>query len=85
MVPGVYLKYAVFEFKMSSQVKFDPAILTGSKKPSWSQTLSLQLKKQKIGATMWLPEDLEDSPLIGLISSTKGSNFEVIWLNYVLE
>ena len=37
MVSGFYLKYAVFEFKMSSQVKSNPHILTGSKKPSWNQ------------------------------------------------
>ena len=37
MVLEFYVKYAVYEFKMSSKVTFDPAILTGSKKPSWSQ------------------------------------------------
>jgi hypothetical protein len=37
MVPAFNLKYAVFEIKMSSLVKSDPLILTGTKKPSWSQ------------------------------------------------
>ena len=36
--------------------------LTGLKKPSWSQSLKSLAQKTKIGATMWLPEDLEDSP-----------------------
>ena len=62
MVPGFQVKYAVFDFKMSSQVKFDPAILTGSKNLAGAKK-SLAQKKQKIGATMWLPEDLEDTPL----------------------
>ena len=47
---------------MSSLVKSDPSILTGLKKPSWSQSLKSLAQKTKIGATMWLPEDLEDSP-----------------------
>ena len=37
MVPGFYVIYAVYEFKMSSKVKSDPIILRGSKKPTWSQ------------------------------------------------
>ena len=45
------LKYAVFEFKMSSWVKSDPAILTGSKKRSWSQKMgSLAQKTKKLQA-----------------------------------
>jgi hypothetical protein len=32
MVPGFYVKYAVYEFKMSSKVNSNPTILTGSKK-----------------------------------------------------
>ena len=47
MVPGFYLKYANFGFKMSSQVKSDPAILTGSKKRSWSQNLRSLSQKTK--------------------------------------
>lgn len=29
MVPGLYLKYAFFEFLMSTYVKFDPPLITG--------------------------------------------------------
>ena len=46
MVPAFYLKYAVLGFKMSSLVKSDPTILTGSKKGSWSQNLRFYLKKK---------------------------------------
>ena len=42
-----YLKYAIFGSKTSSQVKTDPAILTGSKKPSWSQNLKSLAQKTK--------------------------------------
>ena len=35
----LYLKYAVLTSKMSSWVKSDPPILTGSRKRSWSQNL----------------------------------------------
>jgi hypothetical protein len=48
MVPAFYLKYAVFEFKMSSKVKSDPAILTGLKKQSWSQNMGFLAQKTKI-------------------------------------
>ena len=37
MVPAFYQKYAVFQLKLSSWVKSDPPILTGSKRPNWSQ------------------------------------------------
>ena len=47
MVPGFQVKYAVFDFKMSSQVKFDPAILTSSKKPSQSQNLKSLAQKTR--------------------------------------
>jgi hypothetical protein len=39
---------AIFGFKISSKVKSDPAILTGSKKPSWSQNLRSLAQKTKI-------------------------------------
>ena len=52
MLPRFYLKYAVFEFKMSSWVKYDPSILTSSRKLSWSQNLRSLSQKTKIGATM---------------------------------
>ena len=45
---GFYLKYANFGFKMSSQVKTDPAILKGLKKRSWSQNLRSLSQKTKI-------------------------------------
>ena len=48
MVPAFYLKYAVLGFKMSSLVKSDPTILTGSKKGSWSQNLRSLSQKTKI-------------------------------------
>ena len=48
MVLAFYLKYAVLGFKMSSLVKSDPAILTGSKKGSWSQNLRSLSQKTKI-------------------------------------
>ena len=47
MLPRFYLKYAVFEFKMSSWVKSDPPILTGSRKLSWSQNLRSLSQKTK--------------------------------------
>ena len=47
MVPAFYMKYAIFGFKMSSQVKSDPAILTGLKKHSWSQNLRSLSQKMK--------------------------------------
>ena len=47
MVPEFYVKYADFEFKVSSLVKFDPAILTDSKKPSCSQNLKSLAQKTK--------------------------------------
>ena len=43
-----YLKYAIFGSKTSSQVKTDPAILTGSRKRSWSQNLKSLAQKTKI-------------------------------------
>ena len=48
---------------LCSRVKSDPVDLTASKKLSWSQNLK-SLAQKKIGATMWLPEDLEDSPFL---------------------
>ena len=48
MVPAFYLKYAILGFKMSSLVKSDPTILTGSKKGSWSQNLRCLSQKTKI-------------------------------------
>ena len=52
MVPGFYLgfylKYAIFEFKMSSQEKSTPAILTGSKKHGCSQNLKSLTQKTQI-------------------------------------
>ena len=42
---GLYLKCAVFEFKMSSQVKSDSAIFTGLKKHGWSQNLKSLAQK----------------------------------------
>ena len=54
MVPGFYLKYAIFGVKMSSQVKSDPANLTGSTKRSWSQKMgSLAQKTKKLQANMF--------------------------------
>ena len=41
-------KYAIFGSKMSSQVKTDPAIITGLKKHSWSQNLKSLAQKTKI-------------------------------------
>ena len=61
MVPGFYLKYAVFGFKMSSEVKFDPAILTGLKKRSWSQNLRSLSQKTKIWCNNALTHGLRTS------------------------
>ena len=48
MVPAFYLKYAVLTFKMSSWVKTDPPISTGSRKHGWSQNLMSLTQKTKI-------------------------------------
>ena len=52
MVHGFYLGFdlpnAVFDFQMSSQVKSDPADLTGLKKQSWSQNMGSLAQKTKI-------------------------------------
>ena len=40
MVPAFYLKYAVFQLKMSSWVKSNPPILICLKRPKWSQNFN---------------------------------------------
>ena len=58
----ILVKYAIFGFKMSSQVKSDPADLMAQKNVAGAKIWGLQLKKQRFGDTMQLPEGLEDSP-----------------------
>ena len=61
MVPAFYLKYAIFGSKKCSLVKSDFAILTASKKRSWSQNLKslAQKKGNELEVTQW-----EETPIL---------------------
>ena len=76
------LKYAIFGSKMSSQVKSDPSILTGSKKHSQSQNLKSLAQETKIWCTNVISRRFGRQPFNLLsIQITKCSMILPIWVD----